>query len=117
MKPLPKAYTRFMKQHPDIGEAYERLAGLCHGSGPLDDRSRALVKLGIAIGARMEGSVHAQVRKALEAGLKPEEIRHAALMALTTAGFPAMMTALTWVEDVLGARRAPKSRRGEAGRE
>ena len=89
-------------------EAYEKLAGLCHNGGPLDERSRALVKLGIAMGARMEGSVHAQVRKALEAGLKPKEIRHAALLALTTAGFPAMMTALTWVEDVLQKRGKSK---------
>ena len=61
------------------------------------------MKLGLALGARLEGASHAHVRRALEAGCTPEEIRHVALLAVTTLGFPAMMTALGWVEDVLGA--------------
>lgn len=63
----------------------------------------------MAIGARMEGAVHAQVRRALEDGAVPAEIRHVALLGLTTLGFPATMAALTWVEDVLGSRRRGRS--------
>jgi 4-carboxymuconolactone decarboxylase len=37
----------------------------------------------------------------LEAGCTPDEIRHTALLALTTIGFPNMMAVLTWVEDIL----------------
>jgi alkylhydroperoxidase/carboxymuconolactone decarboxylase family protein YurZ len=58
----------------------------------------------VSIGSLREGAVHAHVRKALEAGCRPEEIRHAAYLSLPTIGFPAMMAALTWVNDVLDPR-------------
>jgi 4-carboxymuconolactone decarboxylase len=69
--------------------------------GPLDKKTRELVKLGIAIGNRHEGGTHSHTRRALDAGATPDEVRHVALMALTTIGFPAAMAALTWVEDIL----------------
>jgi len=34
----------------------------------------------------------------------PEEIRHAVLMAFTTTGFPQMIAAYRWVEDVIESR-------------
>ena len=101
MRKVPDRFKDFVSSFPRISEAYETLGGECHKAGPLNDRDRCLVKLGIAIGSGMEGSVHSQVRKGLDAGLKPEEIRHAFLLALTAIGFPAMMAALTWAEDIL----------------
>ncbi|HZS32126.1 MAG TPA: carboxymuconolactone decarboxylase family protein [Methylomirabilota bacterium] len=47
--------------------AYEALGAAA--AGPLDGRTRELVKLALAIGARLEGAVHAHVRRALEAGV------------------------------------------------
>jgi alkylhydroperoxidase/carboxymuconolactone decarboxylase family protein YurZ len=101
MRKVPVRFQEFNTKHPQIAEAYERLAGECHKSGPLNERERSLVKLGVAIGSGMEGSVHSQVRKSLDAGLQPDEIEHAFLLALTAIGFPRMMAALTWAEDVL----------------
>jgi len=49
----------------------------------------------------MEGAVHSQVRKALDAGVTPDEIRQAIMLGLTSLGFPGMMAALTWAEDIL----------------
>ena len=66
------------------------------------------MKIGIAVGARLEGAVHSHVRRALEAGASADEIRHAVRLALTTIGFPTMMAALGWVNDVLAA--APSDR-------
>ena len=40
-------------------------------------------------------------RKALESGASKEEIAHAVLLALTTTGFPNMIAALQWVDEVL----------------
>jgi len=62
---------------------------------------RRLVKLGIATGAGLEGAVHSHTRRALAEGIAPEEIRHAVLLAMTTVGFPRMMAALSWVNDLL----------------
>lgn len=98
---LPKPFARFQKSHPEMAEAYEALSKACHAAGPLSPRERALVKLAVAVGARLEGAVHAQVRKGLKAGLSPEDIRHAVHLSLTTIGFPSMMAALTWVGDLL----------------
>lgn len=98
---LPGQYRWLFRRYPGVGAAYERLGEAVHGAGPLDGRSRALVKLGISIGARLEGGVHSHTRKALEAGLGAEELLHAALLALPTLGLPSTMAALTWVRDVL----------------
>ena len=102
MQKVPKKFQEFVRKHPQIAADYERLSDECQKSGPLNERDRALAKLGIAAGSHMEGSVHSQVRKALDIGLKPDEIRHAILLGLTAIGFPRMMAAMTWAEDILG---------------
>src|ERR1700758_4380971 len=89
--------------HPRIIEAYETLGDATLEDGPLDRRTAELVKLGIAVGARLEGAVHAHVRRARDAGATPEDIRHAIRLATTTVGFPTMMSALSWANDVLAA--------------
>lgn len=108
MDTLPASYREFQERHPAVWAAYDRLGAACHGAGPLDERTRQLVKLGIAVGQRSEGAVHSHTRKALEAGATPDEVRHVVLLAIPTVGFPLSMAALTWVEDVLtpGARSA-----------
>jgi len=106
MARLPKRFTAFMEKHPDIAQAYESLGTAVAEAGPLDAKTRALIKLGICIGANMEGGAHSQARKALEAGATAEELRHAALQATTTVGFPNMMRGLSWVENVLEQNEA-----------
>ncbi len=100
MRKLPERFTTFMSEHPELAEAYEALGKAVKGAGPLDKKSQALVKLAIAIGAGLEGGTHSAARKALDAGCTREELRHAAILATTTIGFPAMMKGLSWVEDV-----------------
>src|SRR5690349_18573481 len=95
---LPKRFLQFQQDYPDVARAYKDLGTSARASGPLDSRSRALVGLAISIGMRHEGAVHSHARKALEAGLKPAEIRHAALLSVTTMGFPNMMAAMSWVD-------------------
>jgi alkylhydroperoxidase/carboxymuconolactone decarboxylase family protein YurZ len=92
--------------------AYEKLGEAVSSSGPLTERERALVKIGFSTGARLEGGLHSHVRKALEAGVEPDAIRHAVRLALPTLGLPSTMMALKWVEDVLekaeGGTRRPR---------
>jgi alkylhydroperoxidase/carboxymuconolactone decarboxylase family protein YurZ len=101
MRKVPKRFVEFSELNPKIAAAYEKLAAECRDFGSLNEREQALVRLGVAIGSGMEGSVHSQVRKSLDIGLKSEEIRHAFVLALTAIGFPRMMAALTWAEDIL----------------
>ena len=90
-----------MEQYPDIGQAYKQLGDAVANAGPLDEKTRQLIKIGISISAGQEGGTHSQTRKALEAGATPEEIRHAVLQTLSTVGFPSMMMGMSWVDDVL----------------
>jgi alkylhydroperoxidase/carboxymuconolactone decarboxylase family protein YurZ len=101
MSKLPRRFTAFIERYPRIGDAYKELGDAVADAGPLDAKTRSLIKLGIAIGAGLEGGAHSQARKALDAGATPDELRHAALQALTTIGFPSMMRGLSLVEDVL----------------
>ena len=98
---LPSRYLQFQKDYPVVFRAYDRLGTATAGAGPLDPKTRALVKLGIAVGGQMEGAVHSHTRRALEAGCTAAEIRHAVVLATTTLGFPSMMKCLSWVDDVL----------------
>jgi 4-carboxymuconolactone decarboxylase len=98
---IPEAYQAFQEQYQAVWTAYDRLGAAVHQQGPLDEKTRELIKLGMAVGARLEGAVHSHTRKALAAGATAEEIRQAILLAIPTVGFPTMMAALTWAEDEL----------------
>lgn len=101
MNYLPDVYKEFQAQFPQIAKAYDELALQNHHWGPLDERTRRLIKLGIAIGLNSEGGVRSHARRALEEGLTADEIRHAVLLAFTTAGFPTMIAAMKWVNRVI----------------
>lgn len=98
---LPDVYKEFKQEFPEIAKAYDELAVKCHDWGPLDAKTRRLVKLGIAIGLSSEGGVRSHARRALEEGVTADELRHAVLVALTTAGFPTMIAAMKWVNKVI----------------
>ena len=101
MREVPERFLIFREQHPGVASAYENLAAECRKAGPLGAKDRALAQLGVAVGAQVEGAVRSQARKALDAGLTSDEIRHAVMLSLTTIGFPRMMAALTWAEDII----------------
>jgi 4-carboxymuconolactone decarboxylase len=105
MNYLPDIYQEFQRQFPDISRAYDELAGKCHDWGPLDERTRRLVKLGVAMGLNSEGGVRSHARRALEEGITPEELRHVVLLAFTTSGFPAMIAAMKWVDEGIEKRK------------
>ncbi len=102
MSQIPKRYKKFMSDFSDVGNAYEKLGDAVHAAGPLDDKTRALIKLAISTGARLEGAVHSHARKALKTGCTKEEMRHVALLSLPTIGLPSMMAALSWIDDIVG---------------
>jgi alkylhydroperoxidase/carboxymuconolactone decarboxylase family protein YurZ len=97
----PKKYQQFKEAYPDLVTAYEELGARCHKAGPLEKKTRELVKLAMAIGAGLEGASHAHARAARSAGATPDEIRHVAILAVTTLGFPSSMRAMTWVNDTV----------------
>jgi AhpD family alkylhydroperoxidase len=108
---LSGPFLRFSKEYPTAHAAYERLGASCHMAGPLDAKTRELIKLGMSIAARAEGAVHSHVGKALRAGASPAEIRHAVLLGIPTVGLPTTVAAFTWVNDILDAKATSRARK------
>jgi alkylhydroperoxidase/carboxymuconolactone decarboxylase family protein YurZ len=104
---LPRPFRRFLQRYPDVEKAHMELSLVINRQGPLGERDRRLVRLGIAVGQQSQGGVKSHARRALDEGIRPEELRQAALLALPTAGFPAMIAASEWIEEVLAERAGP----------
>lgn len=104
MAKLPKTVKQFSIQYPKIWEAFNELGERCHQGGPLDEKTRRLIKLALSIGAGLEGATHSAVRNARRAGIAADEINHVALLAITTLGFPAATRAMTWIGDLHDAK-------------
>ncbi len=98
---LPSQFKALAREYPDVCKAFANLGTQCHESGPLDEKTRRLVKLGMAIGTCSEGAVHSAVRNALKTGLSKEEIMHVGILAITTIGLPHALAAMTWIKDLL----------------
>ena len=98
---LPKPTRALQKEFPKVWKSFQELGKDCHSAGPLDERARRLVKIGIAAAAQSEGALHSAVRNARKAGVSSAEIRHSILLSMTTVGFPRAMEALAWAEDIL----------------
>ena len=98
---LPDVYVDFSEHFPEVARAQGELARVIRESSPWDERTNRLLKLAMAIGAEAQGAVRSNVRKALDHGASPDEVRHVALMAITTCGFPTAIAGLRWVGEVL----------------
>lgn len=105
MEYVPDLYNTFQKRFPEIQEAFHELSRRIYRTGPLDQKTGHLIKLGVAIGMNSEGAVRSHARRALHEGAAPEEILQTVLLALTTCGFPYMAAALRWVDEVLEKER------------
>jgi 4-carboxymuconolactone decarboxylase len=100
MKYSPEYFEDLESKYPVVANAFDRLAESSAVAGPLDAKNQKFLKLGVAIGLGSEGDVQNLTIQALQEGITPDEIRHAVLLSVTTAGFPAMIAAMRWVEDI-----------------
>lgn len=96
----PSAFNIFRERYPEVGEAYAAMGDAAYRAGPLSDRETRLVKLALAIGSGHEGGVHSHVRRGLREGLSPEELRHVALLALSSQGLSVCVSAMSWIDDI-----------------
>ena len=102
MSKIPvKQYHKMKERHPQLLDAVDALGMAVAKEGPLSDKVRHLVQLAAAAAIRSEGAVHSHARRAIEAGASAEEVRHAILLLTSTIGFPTVVAATTWADDVL----------------
>jgi AhpD family alkylhydroperoxidase len=100
-----KRYQLLQKRYPDMMNALEALGAATTAAGPLDERTSQLIQLGAAAATRSEGAVHSHTRRALKAGASPDDVRHALVLLTSTIGFPNVVAALSWADDILDANR------------
>lgn len=97
----PPTYREFVSRYPKLEEAWKQISE-AGDAGPLDRRTRRLIKLGIAAGAMREGAVHASVRKAHATGISREEVEQVVALTAGTLGLPSTVAVFTWVRDFEG---------------
>lgn len=101
VKELPKSLQTFIKTHPKVWEAHQMLGVACKDSGPLDEKTLQLIKIGITGAKENMTSFKTHVRLALRSGAKKDEIEHAILQLLPATGINTMMMELLWARDVI----------------
>ena len=97
----PRNFLKLKEKYPQLIEAYERAGELGRKAGPLQDKYTHLIQMAACVALRSEGGVHSHTRRALEAGATPDEIYHALILLISTAGFPAVSAGFSWVNDVI----------------
>ncbi|NLE73548.1 MAG: carboxymuconolactone decarboxylase family protein [Actinobacteria bacterium] len=94
MEDIHQIFTEFKREFPAIHEKNEALGQLIHeNAGPLDTKTRWLIKLGISAAGGHHRALVTHIHAAREAGATEEEIRHTLLLLIPTCGFPAFMEA------------------------
>jgi alkylhydroperoxidase/carboxymuconolactone decarboxylase family protein YurZ len=96
----PEHFQNLRDRYPDFADAIEHLGETVRTLGPLDDRTCHLMQLAAAAAARSEGAVHSHARRARDAGVGLEELRHGLLSLTSTIGFPAVSAAMSWLDDL-----------------
>jgi len=101
MADYPDQYRWMSSRFDKVMKAHQKLGEAVLAAGPLKKRQAHLVQLAAAAATRSEGAVHSHVRRALEAGAKPEEIYHALVLLVSTIGFPAASAAFSWARETI----------------
>ena len=93
---LPGTYQAFITRFPKLGDTHETIAEAVAEVGPLDEKTRELIKIGISLGAGLDSAVRSHVRKAMRAGATEAEIEQAILLGMNTVGFPRTVAGWSW---------------------
>lgn len=102
----PKTFKAVRERHKKLIEALDELGKAAKNEGPIVEKNAQLIQLAAAASIHSEGAVHSHVRRALAAGATPEEIYHAIVLLTSTIGFPTVVAALNWADDVIGKEPA-----------
>ena len=101
MKEIHKIFGEFKKEFPEIHSKQEALGKEIHEKGgPLDEKSRWLIKIAISGALSHKRALETHIRKALAAGVSEDEIKHALLLLIPTAGFPTFMKSYATLKSI-----------------
>lgn len=95
----PEAFVQFIHRFPKLGKAWDIMREAEAEAGPLDEKTRRLVKLAIAAATAAEGATHSAARKARRAGASLEELEQVAALAASTVGLPNAVKIYRWIRE------------------
>ncbi len=101
---LPEHFQDFVHRYPEVWEAHQKLSEACAQAGPLDRKTRELIKVGISGAANQTTALQRHAVMAVQAGATEEEVYQTVLLLITTVGFPRASAALQWAQNALTAR-------------
>jgi len=92
MDDIHKIYSEFKDEFPEIHARYASLGKEIHEqAGVLPEKTRWLIKIAISAAGNHRRALATHIGKAREVGVTDAEIKHALLLLIPTAGFPAFM--------------------------
>ncbi len=103
-KTLPQHFKKLVKKYPKVWEAHQKLTEACAQTGPLNRKTREIIKVAISGASNQETAVERHAVMAMQAGVKKEEVYQAILQLTTIVGFPRTSAALKWAERALPAK-------------
>ena len=102
MEDIHKLFTRFKEEFPEVYARHEALGMEIHEkTGPLPENSRWLIKIAISAACSHKRALTTHIKKAQAAGVTDDEIKHALLLLIPTAGFPVFMKAYSVVANTV----------------
>jgi 4-carboxymuconolactone decarboxylase len=102
MEDIHEIFTRFKDEFPEIYARHEALGKEIHEKiGPLPENSRWLIKIAISAACKHQRALGTHNKTAQAAGVTADEIKHALLLLIPTAGFPVFMKAYTVLDKLV----------------
>lgn len=86
---------------PDVANAYHRFTGECFAAGELDEKTKQLIALGVALFANNEVCTFYHVQEALTKGASDKAIMEAAAVASAAASGHALSQGVMRVQEAL----------------
>jgi 4-carboxymuconolactone decarboxylase len=107
MDTIERNLKYFISQHGQVYDAYETYGKLLHNSGPLEEKTRWLIKVALSTACQYEYALRTHIIKAIKSGCSREEIEHAIMLVAPTAGFPKTMEGLLILRQEMGEETGP----------
>lgn len=95
---LPEHFKKFVEKYPEVWDAHKKMTEACAECGPLDRKTRELVKMAAAAASNQETAVERHAVMATQHGASQDEIFQTILLLTTVVGFPRASAALQWAQ-------------------
>lgn len=90
-------------ENQKIFRPYEDLLNSIYDPGSLDEKTKELISIGIAVDNKTEATIVYHISQALKLGATEQEVMEAAMMSVVSGGISSMFYCVTYVKDAVKA--------------